>query len=90
MSTSPTNLVEVNTILMVPESVQPEIRDSTTSRLANNLGSLYVDGNAACNSYDVGLDISGTDILGVPDVSRPSSPHERNDLRKQKAVGLTR
>jgi len=89
MSTTAIHLVDVNTIIRVPESLLPTNQDPSTNRLADHLGSLYIEGNRNCNSYDVGLS-SFLSPLGMPIISRPSSPRERNQLRKEKGAGLTR
>lgn len=89
MTTTPIHLVDVNTILTVPEHLLPTVQDPSTNRLADHLGSLYIEGNRNCDSYDVGLS-SFLSPLGMPAISRPSSPRERNQLRKEKAVGITR
>ena len=87
MSTTQIRLVDMNTVLWIPESVLPGVKDPATDRLADHLASLYVEGMATC---DVGLTILGSNILGIPNIDRPSSSHERNDLRKRKTVGLTK
>ena len=88
--TTPIHLLDVNTVLTVPKSLLPTIEEPSTNRLADHLGSLY-EGNENCDSYDVGLSTSfNPGPLCLPTISRPLASHERNQLRKEKAVGLTR
>ena len=89
MSTTAIHLIDVNAVLTTPTSLLPTIQDPSTNRLADHLGSLYIEGNTNCDSYDVGLSNS-ISPLGMPAFNQPSSPRERNQLRKEKTVGLTR
>jgi len=80
------HLMDANAILTVPESLLPTIQDPSTNRLADHLGSLYIEGNT---NYDVGLSSTITSSFAMHAISRPSSPREHNQLQ-ERVVGLTR
>ena len=51
MSTTAILFADENTGSTLPQSVLPTIQNRTINRLADHLGSLYVEGNAAYDSY---------------------------------------
>ena len=58
------HLVDVNTVLEVPQSILPTMQDPMMDHLEDYLGSLYLDGNTKCDSYDVGLSLTTPFLFG--------------------------
>jgi len=78
-------LYDVQATLTVPLGVLPAANNGSMDTLAAHLGSLYLSGMTASDSYDVGLSIIGEDP--IPVIGRVSSD-QRKQLRKERNAEL--
>ena len=79
-------LADIDARLFVPTSSLPSANNGSTDALATHLGSLYLAGQFAYDSYDVGLSV--LDTGSIPMVNRePYS--KRKQLRKERVANLS-
>jgi len=79
-------LADIDVRLFVPTSSLPSANNGSTEVLATHLESLYLGGDVAYDSYDVGLSVLDTGSILI--VNRePYS--KRKQLRKEQLVNLS-